>query len=244
MTKEPSDVGYVAVWVLTIAWVILAVALAFVLFDRSMPLNAWGDYLAGVSAPLAFLWLVRGYYQQGEELQQNTLALRAQQRELQISAEAQSQLVEATRRQLELAIETAEVQSRLIKYNHQPRFRAATKVYTDHGIPYVTFTFKNVGARATSLQVVCENTPDIGLTLVQTHEIFDVDDRAADTFRLIRDRQERRVIHISYVDSLGESEEVEFVLLTDTSTSDPQGPSSRLALQRESFVRTKSSRFD
>lgn len=31
-------------------------------------LNEWGDLLAGLFAPLAFLWLVVGYYQQGQEM--------------------------------------------------------------------------------------------------------------------------------------------------------------------------------
>lgn len=31
-------------------------------------LNEWGDLLAGLFAPLAFLWLVVGYFQQGQEL--------------------------------------------------------------------------------------------------------------------------------------------------------------------------------
>jgi len=48
----------------------------------SLELNAWGDSLAGVFAPLAFLWLVVGYAQQGDELRQNTEALKAQQDEL------------------------------------------------------------------------------------------------------------------------------------------------------------------
>lgn len=33
-----------------------------------LELNAKGDFLAGVFAPLAFLWLVYGYFQQGREL--------------------------------------------------------------------------------------------------------------------------------------------------------------------------------
>ncbi|MEE9339820.1 MAG: hypothetical protein V3U87_17245 [Methylococcaceae bacterium] len=47
-----------------------------------MELNAWGDFMAGLSAPLALLWLVIGYFQQGEELRLNTKALKAQYEEL------------------------------------------------------------------------------------------------------------------------------------------------------------------
>ena len=49
---------------------------------REMDLNEWGDFLAGACAPLALLWLVIGYFQQGAELKLNTKALEAQQEEL------------------------------------------------------------------------------------------------------------------------------------------------------------------
>ena len=46
-----------------------------------------GGFLEGSFAPLAFLWLVIGYFLQREELRQNTDALRAQAREIQLSVE-------------------------------------------------------------------------------------------------------------------------------------------------------------
>lgn len=49
--------------------------------NLSMPLNEWGDFLAGASSPVAFLWLVFGYMQQGEELRENTQALAQQKQE-------------------------------------------------------------------------------------------------------------------------------------------------------------------
>lgn len=51
-------------------------------------LNEFGDFLAGSFAPLAFYWLVLGYYLQGKGIQQNTEALRLQQVELQESSKA------------------------------------------------------------------------------------------------------------------------------------------------------------
>ena len=52
--------------------------------------NNFGDFLGGVVAPLAFLWLVVGYFQQGEELRQNTAALHLQAEELKGQKEALS----------------------------------------------------------------------------------------------------------------------------------------------------------
>jgi len=34
----------------------------------SKPLNEMGDYLAGMVAPIAFLWFILGYYQQSYEI--------------------------------------------------------------------------------------------------------------------------------------------------------------------------------
>jgi len=45
--------------------------------------NTWGDFMAGAFAPLAFLWLVIAFFQQGELLKQNTKSINIQQQELQ-----------------------------------------------------------------------------------------------------------------------------------------------------------------
>lgn len=54
----------------------------------SLELNAIGDFLAGVFGPIAFLWLVLGYRQQGTEL-------RMQAAELKASVEQQTEMVKA-----------------------------------------------------------------------------------------------------------------------------------------------------
>ena len=52
-----------------------------------LPADQLGSFLEGAFAPLAFLWLVIGYFLQKKELEQNTLALRAQAEEIQRTAE-------------------------------------------------------------------------------------------------------------------------------------------------------------
>ena len=55
---------------LTGTWILL-VSLAFYFHPEeasTMSLNAWGDFFAGITAPLAFLWLVIGYFQNTEAL--------------------------------------------------------------------------------------------------------------------------------------------------------------------------------
>lgn len=66
----------------------------------AMKPNEVADFLAGAFAPLAFLWLVLGFRQQGDELQNSVRALRLQGEELRNSVEQQRQLVEVSREQL------------------------------------------------------------------------------------------------------------------------------------------------
>lgn len=52
-----------------------------------LPADQLGSFLEGAFAPLAFLWLVIGYFLQKKELEQNTQALRAQADEIQRQSE-------------------------------------------------------------------------------------------------------------------------------------------------------------
>lgn len=65
------------------------------LFD--LELNELGDFLAGAFGPIAFLWLVLGYIQQGAELRQGTEALLLQATELNSSVKQQAAIAEAQR---------------------------------------------------------------------------------------------------------------------------------------------------
>ena len=69
----------------------------------AMKLNEAGDFLAGVTAPLALLWLVVGYFQHGEELKLNTKALHAQQEELRRQVEETATLAKNAERQAKAA---------------------------------------------------------------------------------------------------------------------------------------------
>ena len=66
----------------------------------NLPPNELGDFLAGAFGPVAFLWLILGYLQQGDELRQNGEALRMQAEELAKSVEQHKELVKASQEQV------------------------------------------------------------------------------------------------------------------------------------------------
>lgn len=59
-----------------------------------LPLNELGDFTAGIFGPVAFLWLILGYKQQGEELKISSEALKSQVVELNNSFQLQREVAE------------------------------------------------------------------------------------------------------------------------------------------------------
>ena len=108
--------GISALWISSI--VLLAVCKWGAL--PQMSLNEWGDFLAGVSAPLALFWLVIGYFQHGEELRLNTEALKAQQEELRRQVEETAVLAKNAERQ-------AHASERLVQINKADQEREARR---------------------------------------------------------------------------------------------------------------------
>lgn len=70
-----------------------------------LKLNEIGDFLAGVFAPLALLWLIIGYFQQGDELRQNSQALLLQAEELRQAAQHAGGLLEIAKNEYQLGLE-------------------------------------------------------------------------------------------------------------------------------------------
>ncbi|MDT9641295.1 MULTISPECIES: hypothetical protein [Pseudomonas] len=85
---------------------IYLVGVAFLVYLKrdslhTLELNAIGDFLAGVFGPVAFLWLVLGYMQQGRELKLSSEALQLQAMELKNSVDQQVKMVETQHLSLE-----------------------------------------------------------------------------------------------------------------------------------------------
>jgi hypothetical protein len=132
--------------------------------------NAVGDLLAGVFAPLAFLWLVLGYFQQGEELRASVRALEIQGEELQKSVEQQRALVQISREQFEVedararaAIEDAELRS-------LPFFVFTGTVSNMEDRVIYRLEFKNYRAQASAVTIGIGGTQKISKDFVREGE--------------------------------------------------------------------------
>lgn len=98
---------------ITVIWLTVIISL-WIFGGLSSPtsLNELGDFLAGIFAPIAFLWLILGYVQQGKQLEQNTKALEQQERALQLQIDEmkegvkqQTRLVEMQNQQLIMLVQ-------------------------------------------------------------------------------------------------------------------------------------------
>lgn len=134
--------------------------MAFLFYWSSTPAsqmkpNEWGDFFAGVFAPLAFLWLVLGYLQQGEELRLSTEALRLQADELKNSVEQQRELVEVTRQQVEGEREALAYERHQREVEARPSFVVVSGGNSFRGDSHCNYAFvlSNTGNAATALLV-------------------------------------------------------------------------------------------
>ena len=144
--------------IVSVLWLVAAVGLLLSDPTRTsgMSPNEWGDYFAGVFAPLAFLWLVLGYMQQGEELRLSTEALRLQADELRHSVEQQRALVEVSRQQVEAEREALAHERRLREDLSLPKFafRQGGGGFSGGGRSSYRFTLSNSGHAATDVALV------------------------------------------------------------------------------------------
>lgn len=123
----------------------------------SMKPDEFATFLSGIFAPLAFLWLVLGFRQQGDELQNSARALYLQGEELRNSVEQQRQLVEVQRQQLVAEREAREAEDRHIREQSQPRLRlnGGGSIHSGGAGKY-TFRLINVGPTCSDVVLAAE----------------------------------------------------------------------------------------
>ncbi|WP_298333762.1 hypothetical protein [uncultured Erythrobacter sp.] len=137
--------------------------------------NEFGDFLAGVFAPLAFFWLVLGFFQQGRELRNSSEALWLQGEELRNSVEQQRDLVTVTREQLAFENELLSQQRDEMKRNAQPILRvvpAGTIGGAPGGLTY-RFRVWNHGKLCTDVRLLRDGTEMTARPSLDTGENFE-----------------------------------------------------------------------
>ncbi|WP_456021531.1 hypothetical protein [Pseudomonas protegens] len=146
--------------------IIIALTVMFKFQDfQGLKLNELGDFLAGVFGPIAFLWLVLGFLQQGRELKLSTDALQLQAQELKNSVEQQSIMASAATLQIESQKAALALQQREIERSISPVFVAVSGSRRGGGIGaggsvHTNVQFQNLGSEAREVSVSFE--PPIG----------------------------------------------------------------------------------
>lgn len=155
------------VWVGSVITVLYLVGITWLIWDRlpqlqTKDLNELGDFLAGAFGPIAFLWLVLGFLQQGEELRQGTEALLLQADELKRSVEQQSIMAAAATQQIESQRMALDLQKLEMERSISPsfRFEAGMRSVGGDGLIETSTTIINSGHDAADVTVLFE--PPIG----------------------------------------------------------------------------------
>lgn len=153
MSRTLSILGIaITVVYLGILWFIFDGRLTEILL---MPPNEIGDLLAGMFGPLAILWLILGFFQQGIELRQNTKALELQAEELKNSVEQQRELVGVSRRQFESHLESIRNEQEKQKLEAQPVFLFNTLRTPVKNKNFMVEMFvENIGANVTNVELL------------------------------------------------------------------------------------------
>ena len=172
--------------------------------------NEWGDFLAGSFGPVAFLWLVLGFIQQGHELKQNGEALRLQADELKNSVEQHKDLVAATREQVAAA--ERGYQDTLISETPLFQVKSFNFEETDDMIHLVLFLWLR-RARAYDLKI--QSRDGFGLTSYGSTQ-YDPGDLISSSFEVVRMGQhfETLTFVISSTDYNGRKHEQQVVFHT------------------------------
>lgn len=151
MSRLLSIVGILCtlVWVGVIAWFFGG---RFSEIAHLRP-NEVGDFLAGSLGPLGILWLILGFFQQGQELRDNTRALDLQATELRNSTREQSELLRATRAQVEADHAMVALAREQHAQSLLPRF-AFLDIVTATGDAgtELRFELRNLGANASEVR--------------------------------------------------------------------------------------------
>lgn len=213
-------------WGLTGAWIVFLTIWVIPRLDHlfALELNAFGDFLAGTFAPLAFLWLVLGFFQQGAELRNSVEALQLQGHELRNSVVQQEELVKTARDQLKFENDRIAADRALQRQLAQPEWELmpAGTMQTGTNIS-LEFVLSNHGHPCTNVRVYFHGRrPDLRFDSVGPTTprgfVVEADTEIAEKFR----------VTIAFIDGQYQKGQLTFVvqgnfpsttIWTETSTS-------------------------
>jgi len=219
MNKQLSIIGIL----LTVIYLIILYVLISNRIDsiNTLSLNEVGDFLAGAFGPLAILWLILGFFQQGIELRQNTNALELQAKELKNSVIQQKELVEVSKQQFSAEIEALNYEREQYRKSKQP-------IFVTHGIG---------GHHSASQNTYTFNISNVGNTATDVHFSFNREMRRVQPDNLpsfIKGQnfrfkfeymnwvpEEDTTLTINYIDSSGIPGSCEYILIANNTGSHP-----------------------
>lgn len=136
---------------------------------KQLELNNLGDFLAGAFGPLAILWLILGFFQQGYELRQNNEALKLQAEELRNSVNQQKEMVGIAGRQLD-----AELQKMIFEREQRekallPNFKLSAGVPTSSGSTLnAVLTLGNFGSLAEDVELNISGVISVRIAAIES----------------------------------------------------------------------------
>lgn len=150
-----EHLGLLITLIITVIYLFMILIITDLSEYKGLELNEKGDLLAGVFSPLAFLWLVFGYLQQGQELKQNAKALNQQALELKNSVDEQRKLI---------AIQEKEQQEK--HFQVLPEFKKST-----HNIRKYTHPCAIDDGEGTIIETIEEKRLEFSFTFVNRGEL-------------------------------------------------------------------------
>lgn len=200
MSKNLTWIGIA----ITAAYLVAAALLGWGEWDKfsEMKPNEVGDFLAGVVGPLALLWLILGYFQQGEELKQSTEALRLQAEELRNSVAQQQAMVEVTKQQAEAQLEAFRREKEEQRRSVSPLFVLASDGgYARGNVQTYGFRLQNHGATVTELTIAAEGR--LGLPDSTSVSVFAHNAEHAFKFSSLVENLDPVTVRVTFLDGGG-----------------------------------------
>ncbi|ENX48775.1 MULTISPECIES: hypothetical protein [Acinetobacter] len=212
MKKIKEILSLIIVPVITIAYLLFIFKITELNAFMKLELNAKGDFLAGIFAPLAFLWLVYGYYQQGQELKQNTEALRLQAEELKNSVEQQIQQFDLSSQQFAIFKEKEELEIARINNDALPIFHIWIRSHNTHS--GYNIGILNTGAKAKNVLLRYIKSDDQEFNF--EYSVFNQDQTEAFIMRQIEISKTDANFFITFTDGLGRIQVSKFMIINSS----------------------------